>query len=78
MFGVATVAHRDELVFSFDDALREEKTRGELLVVARASHDDGDALALQADLERLFHGELVLEGLAGAVGDVDAIDPAKR
>ena len=59
MFGVATVAHRDELVFSFDDALCEEKTRGELLVVARASHDDGDALALQADLERLLDREVI-------------------
>ena len=59
MFGVATMAHRDKLVFPFDDALREEKTRGELLVVARASHDDGDALALQADLERLLDRDVI-------------------
>ena len=59
MFGVATVAHRDKLVFSFDDALCEEKTRGELLVVAGASHDDGDALPLQADLERFLDREVI-------------------
>ena len=72
MLGVATVAHREKLVFPFEDGLREEKTRGELLVVARASHDDGHALALQSNLERLLDRDVIFARLS-AVG-VEMVD----
>ena len=70
--------HSAELVAGFQNGFGIEKTDRELFVVAGAAHDHGDTLPVEADLERLFHRELVLKGLAGAVGDVDAIDPVRR
>ena len=78
ILGVLSELHSAELVAGFQNGFGIEKTDRELFVVAGAAHDHGDTLPVEADLERLFHRELVLKGLAGAVGDVDAIDPVRR
>ena len=58
-----------------DQTLAREEPGGELLVLPGRAHGDGDRPAVNADLERLFHGELVL--LARAVASRgDPLDPA--
>jgi len=65
-----------QLVTFLDDAFRVEKAGGELLIVARAPHDDGHALTVEPDLERLLDGDVIVSPLTGAF--VDAIDRDPR
>src|SRR5689334_20603102 len=43
-----------------DDAFREEKSCGQLSVVARRSHRDREASASEADFESFLHGQDVV------------------
>src|SRR5262249_17362948 len=52
---------------ALDHALGQEEAGDQLLVVARGPHGDGEALAAQADLERLLDGELVFLGDRGLI-----------
>ena len=55
-----------------DDGLGVEKACSELFVVARASHEHGDAFAIETNLERLFYRELIVPGVSRTF--LDAID----
>lgn len=52
-----------------DDALGEEEAGGELRVVAGGAHGEGDGAAFDADFERFFEGDGVVErrGIRGLV-----------
>ena len=42
-----------------DEVFREEESGGQFAVVARCAHDDGDAVAFDAEFQRFLDGELV-------------------
>jgi len=46
-----------------DQSLAEQEPEGELLVVPRGAHRDGQGLAVHADLERLLHRDLIANAL---------------
>ena len=49
-----------------NDPFGQDKARGQLAIVSRGAHHDSDALAFDADFERLLHREFI-GSAAGAV-----------
>ena len=59
-FASLAVGDMSDLIAGRDQTFRDEETKGELGVMPRSAHGDGDALALQSDFQRLFGGHCVL------------------
>ena len=65
----------EEVARGLDDAFGEEKAGGEFAVVAGCAHDDCEAAAFHADLQRLLERDEIGRGGGGAVAvahDLDA------
>jgi hypothetical protein len=54
------MAERLYVPLALDDAFSKEEARGQLFVVARGPHGDGHIFPGEADLQGLFHGQLVV------------------
>ena len=72
--GIVHMSQRHQVVGPVDDALGKQKACGQLEVVSRGAHGDGDGPALDANLEGLFpsHGIGDVLGTLGVhAGDID-------
>jgi hypothetical protein len=69
------VFERAEIPERSHDAFRQEKAGGESPIVPGRSHDDGERLAVQPHLERLFdRDEIVRSGMGVSNRSSDAND----
>src|SRR3954470_11321793 len=75
MLVVHAIADLLDVRLAGDDALGEEEARGQIVVVAGSAHSDGDVLAGEAYLQRLFDGQAV-EIVCGGVPDPAAHAPS--
>src|SRR5204862_990372 len=62
LIGTAAVGYAPDVVARSDHSLGEEESDGQLAVVAGRPHGDGERLARNADLERLFEDDVVEDG----------------
>jgi len=56
------VGHAPDVVARSDYSFREEEADGQLAIVARRTHGDGEGLAGDPDLERLLEDDVVVGG----------------
>ena len=72
-----TATQRGKLIEVIDDAFGEQETRGEFDVVTGSTHGDGERRIVDADLERFFGGEGVVDAPQAAAVPLENLGELK-